>query len=99
MGMFKILNLNFGILVCKASVLLNIFEFFNMQQGPNGSEYYEDDQHLASEYFYVFPENVIMDYEQTLLSNTGFKHSLRKCTGTTEKNVLYDVNYNDNIKF
>ena len=92
---YDIINLNFGLIVCKAEILLNMFIFFDMQQGPKGDKYFEDDQHLASEYFYIFPENVIMDYEQTLLSNTGYKHSLRKCTGNTEKNVFYNVDFND----
>ena len=68
--------------------ILNMFRLFNMKSG-------EDDQHLASEFFYMRPEIVILDYTQILLSNTGYKHSFRKCTSKTMNNTNYNINFND----
>ena len=62
-------------MISKNINLLKMLKLFNLK-------YDEDDQHLASDFFYKRPEMVILDYTQILLSNTGYKHSFRKCTSS-----------------
>lgn len=87
---YPIIKLNFGMLVGTCASVLKMFKTFDLRLG-------EDDQHLASEFFYSRPEMVILDYTQVLLSNTGYKHSFRKCTSKTMNNVHYNINFNDHL--
>jgi len=87
---YPITKLNFGMMVGININVLKMLKLFNMKPG-------EDDQHLASEFFYMRPEMVILDYTQILLSNTGYKHSFRKCTSQTMNNNYYNVNFNDHL--
>ena len=87
---YPIIKLNFGMLVGTCSSILRMFKTFDLKSG-------EDDQHLASEFFYARPEMVILDYTQLLLSNTGYKHSFRKCTSKTMNNPHYNINFNDHL--
>jgi hypothetical protein len=88
---YKLICLNFGMCLGKVESILEMFKFFNIQK-------YEDDQHLASEYFYIFPERIILDYEQKIFTNTGYKHNIRKCTGKTEKNIHFKLDFNEDIE-
>ena len=87
---YPIIKLNFGLMVGLNSSILKFLKTTNLRAG-------EDDQHLASDFFYTRPECVILDYTQILLSNTGYKHSFRKCTSKTMNNVHYNVNFNDHL--
>lgn len=87
---YPIIKLNFGMMVGTNSNVLKMLKLLDMRAG-------EDDQHLSSEFFYVRPEMVILDYTQILLSNTGYKHSFRKCTAKTMNNTHYNVNFNDHL--
>ena len=87
---YPIIKLNFGMLVGTCFNVLKMLRTFDLRAG-------EDDQHLASEFFYARPEMVILDYTQILLSNTGYKHSFRKCTAKTMNNTHYNVNFNDHL--
>lgn len=87
---YQIIKLNFGLMV---GICSNIFKFLKTIDLREG----EDDQHLSSEFFYMRPESVILDYTQILLSNTGYKHSIRKCTSNTMNNIHYNVNFNDHL--
>ncbi len=87
---YPIIKLNFGMMV---GICSNIFKFLKVIDLRVG----EDDQHLASEFFYTRPELVILDYTQILLSNTGYKHSFRRCTSKTMNNTHYNVNFNDHL--
>lgn len=87
---YPIIKLNFGMMVGSNQSILKMLKLFDMRPG-------EDDQHLASEFFYSRPEMVILDYTQILLSNTGYKHSFRKCTSKTMNNTHYNVNFNDHL--
>lgn len=87
---YPIIKLNFGLMAGICSSILKFLQTIDLRVG-------EDDQHLASEFFYSRPEMVILDYTQILLSNTGYKHSFRKCTSKTMNNVHYNVNFNDHL--
>lgn len=87
---YPIIKLNFGMMAGLSANILKMLKLFDMQPG-------EDDQHLASEFFYSRPEMIILDYTQLLLSNTGYKHSFRKCTSNTMNNTYYNVNFNDHL--
>ena len=87
---YPIIKLNFGLMVGICKNILKFLQTIDLRVG-------EDDQHLASEFFYSRPEMVILDYTQILLSNTGYKHSFRKCTSKTMNNVNYNVNFNDHL--
>jgi hypothetical protein len=87
---YPIIKLNFGLMVGICSSVLKFLQTIDLRVG-------EDDQHLASEFFYSRPEMVILDYTQILLSNTGYKHSFRKCTSKTMNNTHYNVNFNDHL--
>jgi hypothetical protein len=71
----------------------NILKFLKTVDLKSG----EDDQHMASDFFFMRPEMVILDYTQILLSNSGYKHSFRKCTSKTMNNTYYNVNFNDHL--
>lgn len=87
---YPIIKLNFGLMVGICSSVLKFLKTIDLRVG-------EDDQHLASEFYFYRPDMVILDYCQTLLSNTGYKHSFRKCTSKTMNNVHYNVNFNDHL--
>lgn len=87
---YPIIKLNFGLMVGLNSSILKFLKTVDLRAG-------EDDQHLASDFFYARPEYVILDYTQILLSNTGYKHSFRRCTSKTMNNVHYNVNFNDHL--
>lgn len=87
---YQIIKLNFGLMVGICSNVLKFLKTMDLRAG-------EDDQHLSSDFFYVRPEMVILDYTQILLSNTGYKHSFRKCTSKTMNNPNYNVNFNDHL--
>lgn len=87
---YPIIKLNFGLMVGLNSSILKFLKTIDLRAG-------EDDQHLASDFFYARPEYVILDYTQILLSNTGYKHSFRKCTSKTMNNAHYNVNFNDHL--
>jgi len=87
---YPIIKLNFGLMVGLNSSILKFLKTIDLRAG-------EDDQHLASDFFFVRPEFVILDYTQILLSNTGYKHSFRRCTSKTMNNVHYNVNFNDHL--
>lgn len=87
---YPIIKLNFGLMVGLNSSILKFLKTVDLRAG-------EDDQHLASDFFYARPEYVILDYTQILLSNTGYKHSFRKCTSKTMNNTHYNVNFNDHL--
>ena len=87
---YPIIKLNFGMMVGLCGSVLKMLKLFDMRPG-------EDDQHLASEFFYSRPEMVILDYTQILLSNTAYKHSFRKCTAKTMNNTHYNINFNDHL--
>ena len=87
---YQIIKLNFGMMVGSCSSILKMLITFDLRAG-------EDDQHLASEFFYSRPEMVILDYTQILLSNTGYKHSFRRCTSKTMNNTHYNINFNDHL--
>jgi hypothetical protein len=87
---YPLIKLNFGMMVGINFNVLKMLKLFDLKVG-------EDDQHLASEFFYMRPEMVILDYTQILLSNTGYKHSFRKCTAKTMNNVHYNINFNDHL--
>jgi len=87
---YPIIKLNFGLMVGICKNILKFLQTIDLRVG-------EDDQHLASEFFYSRPEMVILDYTQILLSNTGYKHSFRKCTSKTMNNVHYNINFNDHL--
>ena len=87
---YPLIKLNFGMMVGTNANILKMLKLFDLRAG-------EDDQHLASEFFYMRPEMVILDYTQILLSNTGYKHSFRKCTAKTMNNTNYNVNFNDHL--
>lgn len=87
---YPIIKLNFGLMVGICSSILKFLKTIDLRVG-------EDDQHLASEFFFSRPEMVILDYTQILLSNTGYKHSFRRCTSKTMNNVHYNVNFNDHL--
>lgn len=87
---YPLIKLNFGMMVGINDKILKMLKLFDLRSG-------EDDQHLASEFFYKRPEMVILDYTQILLSNTGYKHAFRKCTSKTMNNTYYNVNFNDHL--
>jgi hypothetical protein len=87
---YPIIKLNFGLMVGMCSSILRFLKTMDLKAG-------EDDQHLSSDFFYMRPEMVILDYTQILLSNTGYKHSFRKCTSKTMNNTHYNVNFNDHL--
>jgi len=87
---YPIIKLNFGMMVGTNFNIVKMLKLFDLRAG-------EDDQHLASEFFYMRPEMVILDYTQILLSNTGYKHSFRKCTSKTMNNNHYNINFNDHL--
>jgi len=87
---YPIIKLNFGMMVGLNRNILKMLQLFDMKPG-------EDDQHLATEFYYMRPELVILDYTQILLSNTGYKHSFRKCTSKTMNNTKYNINFNDHL--
>ena len=87
---YPIIKLNFGLMVSICSNILKFLKTIDLRIG-------EDDQHLSSEFFYARPEMVILDYTQILLSNTGYKHSFRRCTSKTMNNTHYNVNFNDHL--
>lgn len=87
---YPIIKLNFGLMVGLNSSILKFLKTVDLRAG-------EDDQHLASDFFYAKPEYVILDYTQILLSNTGYKHSFRRCTSKTMNNTHYNVNFNDHL--
>lgn len=87
---YPIIKLNFGLMVGLNSSVLKFLRTVDLRAG-------EDDQHLASDFFFARPEFVILDYTQILLSNTGYKHSFRRCTAKTMNNVHYNVNFNDHL--
>jgi hypothetical protein len=87
---YPIIKLNFGLMVGICSSILKFLKTVDLRSG-------EDDQHLASEFFFERPEMVILDYTQILLSNTGYKHSFRRCTSKTMNNTHYNVNFNDHL--
>ena len=87
---YQIIKLNFGLMVGINSSILKFFKIIDLRAG-------EDDQHLASDFFFARPEHVILDYTQILLSNTGYKHSFRRCTAKTMNNSHYNVNFNDHL--
>lgn len=87
---YELIKLNFGMMVGINKNILKMLKLFNLRAG-------EDDQHLASEFFYMRPEMIILDYTQILLSNTGYKHSFRKCTAKTMNNSHYNINFNDHL--
>jgi len=87
---YPLIKLNFGMMVGINKNILKMFKLFDLKSG-------EDDQHLASEFFFMRPEMVILDYTQILLSNTGYKHSFRKCTSKTMNNTHYNINFNDHL--
>ena len=87
---YPLIKLNFGMMVGKNKYVLKMLKLFDLRSG-------EDDQHLATEFFYMRPEMVILDYTQILLSNTGYKHSFRKCTSKTMNNTNYNTNFNDHL--
>jgi hypothetical protein len=87
---YPLIKLNFGMMVGTNENILKMLKLFDLRTG-------EDDQHLASEFFYMRPEMVILDYTQILLSNTGYKHSFRKCTSKTMNNQYYNINFNDHL--
>jgi hypothetical protein len=87
---YPIIKLNFGLMVGLNSSILKFFKTMDLRIG-------EDDQHLSSDFFFMRPEMVILDYTQILLSNTGFKHSFRKCTSKTMNNIHYNNNFNDHL--
>jgi hypothetical protein len=87
---YPIIKLNFGLMVGLNSSILKFLKTIDLRAG-------EDDQHLASDFFFTKPEYVILDYTQILLSNTGYKHSFRKCTAKTMNNTHYNVNFNDHL--
>lgn len=87
---YPIIKLNFGLMVGLNSSVLKFLKTVDLRAG-------EDDQHLASDFFFARPDFVILDYTQILLSNTGYKHSFRRCTAKTMNNVHYNVNFNDHL--
>jgi len=87
---YPIIKLNFGLMVGICSNVLKFLKTMDLKSG-------EDDQHLSSDFFFMRPEMVILDYTQILLSNTGYKHSFRKCTSKTMNNTHYNVNFNDHL--
>lgn len=87
---YPIIKLNFGMMVGINSSILKFLKTIDLRAG-------EDDQHLASDFFFSRPEMVILDYTQILLSNTGYKHSFRRCTSKTMNNTHYNVNFNDHL--
>jgi hypothetical protein len=87
---YPLIKLNFGMMVGTNANILKMLKLFDLRAG-------EDDQHLATEFFYMRPEMVILDYTQILLSNTGYKHSFRKCTAKTMNNTNYNINFNDHL--
>ncbi len=87
---YPIIKLNFGMMAGKNGSILKMLKAFDLRAG-------EDDQHLATEFMYMRPEMVILDYTQILLSNTGYKHSFRKCTAKTMNNNHYNINFNDHL--
>ena len=87
---YQIIKLNFGLMVGVCSNILKMLKTFDLRVG-------EDDQHLSSEFFYMRPEMVILDYTQILLSNTGYKHAFRRCTSKTMNNSHYNINFNDHL--
>lgn len=87
---YPFIKLNFGMLVGSCFNVLKMLKTLDLRLG-------EDDQHLASEFYFMRPEMVIMDYTQILLSNTGYKHSFRKCTSKTMNNTHYNLNFNDHL--
>lgn len=87
---YPIIKLNFGLMVGLNSIILKFLKTVDLRTG-------EDDQHLASDFFFTRPEYVILDYTQILLSNTGYKHSFRRCTSKTMNNAHYNVNFNDHL--
>ncbi len=87
---YPIIKLNFGMMVGSNSSILKMLKLLDLKEG-------EDDQHLSSEFFYMRPEMIILDYTQILLSNTGYKHSFRKCTAKTMNNTHYNINFNDHL--
>jgi hypothetical protein len=87
---YPIIKLNFGLMVGLSSNILKFLKTVDLKSG-------EDDQHMASDFFFMRPEMVILDYTQILLSNSGYKHSFRKCTSKTMNNTYYNVNFNDHL--
>lgn len=87
---YPMVKLNFGMMVGLNSSILKFLKTIDLREG-------EDDQHLASDFFATRPEMVILDYTQILLSNTGYKHSFRRCTSKTMNNAHYNVNFNDHL--
>lgn len=87
---YPIIKLNFGLMVGINDSIRKFLKTIDLRAG-------EDDQHLASEFFFARPEMVILDYTQILLSNTGYKHSFRRCTSNTMNNTHYNVNFNDHL--
>ena len=87
---YQIIKLNFGLMVGISSNVLKLLKTMDLRSG-------EDDQHLSSDFFFMRPEMVILDYTQILLSNTGYKHSFRKCTSKTMNNTHYNINFNDHL--
>lgn len=87
---YQIIKLNFGMLVGYCSSVFKMLKTLDLRSG-------EDDQHLASEFFFMRPEMVILDYTQILLSNTAYKHSYRKCTSKTMNNTHYNINFNNHL--
>lgn len=87
---YPIIKLNFGLMVGICSSILRFLKTIDLKSG-------EDDQHLSSDFFFMRPEMVILDYTQILLSNSGYKHSFRKCTSKTMNNNYYNVNFNDHL--
>jgi hypothetical protein len=87
---YPLIKLNFGMMVGTNENVLKMLKLFDLKAG-------EDDQHLASEFFFMRPEMVILDYTQILLSNTGYKHSFRRCTAKTMNNNYYNINFNDHL--
>jgi hypothetical protein len=79
--------LNFGLHCGNCKLILDLYKLFDMQKG-------EDDQHLASEIFYLEKQEgnnkIILDYKQDMFSNSAFKHKLRKCTKDVFKNQYYN---------
>ena len=87
---YPITKLNFGMIVGINKNVIKMFNTFDLRPG-------EDDQHMASEFFFMRPEIIILDYTQILLSNTGYKHSFRKCTSKTMNNTNYNFLFNDHL--
>lgn len=89
---YLLVNLNFGVFGGKVKNILKMLKMFNIQPKEN-------EQHLASEYFFTFENEVILDYEQTLFSNTAYKNVGGSCLTNTNATKYYNGGLDTKSKY